>query len=119
MFLLGHPAGNRASIMAPVQLVRIVGGAMLAVAAVVVWFAMAPTTTPSSTPTDFSAQISRALADYEVNNSHADSAPKQQVVNGWVARDLLNTVARRRRTPRCPGPIASLWSCCCWYLVWL
>jgi hypothetical protein len=29
-----------------------------------------------------------ALLDYETNNGNADSAPQQQVVNGWVAKDL-------------------------------
>lgn len=29
-----------------------------------------------------------ALLDYDTNNGNADSAPQQQVVNGWVAKDL-------------------------------
>ena len=47
-------------------------------------------------PVDASAYaraIDAALADYAVNNDAADSAPKQQVVNGWIARDLLTVIA--------------------------
>jgi hypothetical protein len=29
-----------------------------------------------------------ALLDYDANNANADSAPQQQVVNDWVAKDL-------------------------------
>ena len=29
-----------------------------------------------------------ALLDYDANNANAETAPQQQVVNGWVAKDL-------------------------------
>lgn len=41
------------------------------------------------------ALISAALSDYEANNALAESAPQQQVVNGWVTRDLLSIIARQ------------------------
>jgi hypothetical protein len=34
-----------------------------------------------------------ALGSYDLNNANTDSAPQQQVVNGWVAKDLLQIVA--------------------------
>lgn len=34
-----------------------------------------------------------ALAEGELNEEFADSAPQQQVVNGWIARDLLEIQA--------------------------
>lgn len=39
--------------------------------------------------------ISAALSSAEANEALADSAPQQQVVNGWVARDLLSIIARQ------------------------
>lgn len=36
--------------------------------------------------------ISAAMSDNASNDANADSAPKQQVVNGWVARDLLHII---------------------------
>jgi hypothetical protein len=56
--------------------------------------------TLTSKPNEYSvssseALIAAALSDYEANNDLADSAPQQQVVNGWVARDLLSIIARQ------------------------
>ena len=42
---------------------------------------------------DFDPMIRAAISDYESNDALADSAPQQQVTNGWVARDLLRTIA--------------------------
>jgi beta-lactamase regulating signal transducer with metallopeptidase domain len=36
----------------------------------------------------YDSAVSAALANAEMNNSSASGAPQQQVVNGWVARDL-------------------------------
>jgi len=80
------------------RLARPVGFIILAAAAVVVWFAMTP-----SGPTDlpdvpsaaqYERLISQALSDNEANDARTDSAPQQQVVNGWVARDLLTIIAK-------------------------
>ena len=37
----------------------------------------------------YTEDIASAMSGYAANNVYADSAPKQQVVNGWVAKDLL------------------------------
>lgn len=50
----------------------------------------------SASLSSFGMQIDAAMSDFDVNNARADSAPKQQVVNGWVARDLLQIIARQQ-----------------------
>ena len=70
---------------------RRVGAIVLALAAVVVWFAMAP-----GESSDRSSDIARALTDYELNNARTQGAPQQQVVNGWVAKDLLTVIAEQQ-----------------------
>jgi hypothetical protein len=74
-----------------VSLVRRIGAVVLAVAAVVVWFAMAP-----SESSDRSGDIAGALAEYELNEARTQGAPQQQVVNGWVAKDLLTVIAEQQ-----------------------
>jgi len=41
----------------------------------------------------FESVISGAMDEYQLNNELAESAPQQQVVNGWIARDLLEVIA--------------------------
>jgi hypothetical protein len=67
---------------------RRVGAVVLAIAAVVVWFAMAPE--------DRSSDIRQALVEYELNEARTEGAPQQQVVNGWVAKDLLTIIAEQQ-----------------------
>jgi hypothetical protein len=69
----------------------------LIVAAVGVWFLLAPEQGDpalfTASAQDYASLIETALSDYDANNALTDSAPQQQVVNGWVARDLLSIVA--------------------------
>lgn len=44
---------------------------------------------------NFDGAIALALSDYEANNARTEGAPQQQVVNGWIARDILEIVARQ------------------------
>lgn len=82
-------------------LVRQIGLALLAAAAVAVFFVMEPEEgdLPPDLPTfapeasDYADLVDQALADFEANEARADSAPQQQVVAGWVAKDLLTVVA--------------------------
>ena len=69
-------------------LARRIGAVVLAVAAIVVWFAMGPD--------DRSDDIDQALRDATVNEISAQGAPQQAVVNGWVARDLLAIIAEQQ-----------------------
>lgn len=66
--------------------IRRIGGALLVVATVVVWFAMAP---DSSAPESHTSDLEEILDNADANNALADGAPQQEVVNGWAARDLL------------------------------
>ena len=80
------------------QLARQIGLAVIAVAAVAVWFVMAPSEPDPVTGFDptsktYTSLIDLTLEDYDANNDRADSAPQQQVVNGWVAKDLLTIMA--------------------------
>jgi hypothetical protein len=68
------------------KLVRLVGFAVLALAAVISFVVLRP---KSPSAPDHSAQIAAALSDDTTNAKSASSAPQQQVVNGWTARDLL------------------------------
>lgn len=74
-------------------LARRLGALVLAAAAVACWFLLTPEQSSSDSPS-YATAISAALADYEANNAAADSAPQQAVVNGWVAKDLLEVIAR-------------------------
>lgn len=82
--------------------IRRVGALVLAVAAVLVWFLMEPDVprTPEAevqrAVASRSTDISQAMSEYELNNTLAGSAPQQQVVNGWVAKDLLQIIAEQQ-----------------------
>ncbi len=80
------------------QLARQIGLAVIAVAAIAVWFVMAPSEPDPVSAFDptsktYTSLISGALDDNDANDARADTAPQQQVVNGWVARDLLTIMA--------------------------
>jgi hypothetical protein len=79
-------------------IVRGGGYVVIAAAALAVWLLLAPKTagdTPSlPSATQYETLISRALDDNEANDTRTESAPQQQVVNGWVARDLLLIIAK-------------------------
>ena len=48
-----------------------------------------------SETTNYQLLVDAALSDFDANNARAEGAPQQQVVNGWVARDLLQIVTRQ------------------------
>jgi hypothetical protein len=48
-----------------------------------------------SETSDLQFLIDVALEDYEANDARTEGAPQQQVVNGWVARDLLQIITRQ------------------------
>lgn len=80
--------------------IRVLGFIVLAAAAVAAFVLLAPTA-PKDVPTlpstvQYLSLISQALEDGETNEANADTAPKQQVVNGWVARDLLTIIAKEQ-----------------------
>ena len=66
---------------------RAFGFLLLAIAAVAVMVIVRPPSSPSLT---FGSEISEAIADNAKNDLNTKGAPQQDVVNGWVARDLLH-----------------------------
>ncbi|PRY47964.1 hypothetical protein LY71_111143 [Geodermatophilus tzadiensis] len=96
--------------------VRRVGAAILAVAAVAVWFLMEPVEPQRPVAqvqeevSDRSWEIRNALADYEANEARTQGAPQQAVVNGWAAKDLLTIIAEQQNEaltrPEVPAPVA-------------
>ena len=80
-------------------LVRRIGLLIVAIAAVAVWFVMAPDDLSieragvNLSLRDYERLVDQALSDFDLNEALADSAPQQQVVAGWVARDLLSIIA--------------------------
>lgn len=69
------------------------GAAALAIAAVAVWFLMAPEAVPEAE--GHGELLSDVLDSAEANNALADGAPQQEVVNGWAARDLIAVTVRQ------------------------
>ena len=70
---------------------RILCAAVWAGLAVALFFLMAP-----QDVADSSVDVTMALGAYELNEDRADGAPQQQVVNGWVAKDLLAILAQQQ-----------------------
>ncbi|WP_068399586.1 hypothetical protein [Kribbia dieselivorans] len=68
-------------------MIGLIGSIALAIGAVAVMFGMTPVSTVSG------QTVTSVMADDLMNQSSADSALKQTVVNGWVARDLLEILA--------------------------
>jgi hypothetical protein len=100
------------------NIVRQIGAVVLSLAAVAVWFLMAPE--EAETPAvqaqqgvaDRSNDIDDALLNYEANEALTQGAPQQSVVNGWVAKDLLTIIAEQQNEAltrdEVPPPVAPI-----------
>lgn len=111
------------------EIARRAGLLLVAMAAVWVWFNLEPPPLDSSlTGAEVTRLVDLALSDFESNEALADSAPQQQVVNGWVARDLLQILAtteaaqteimtqvQNRQDERVPALIGLLVVAFCWW----
>ena len=79
--------------------IRRIGLLVLSVAAIAIFLLMEPDRpeqgSSSLSATSYQSLIDLAMSDYDANDALAESAPQQQVVNGWVARDLLQIQARQ------------------------
>jgi hypothetical protein len=91
-----------------VENVRRIGAVVLTIAAIAVWFGMAPT--PDNDADVYRTRITAALAADTENNKNTQGAPQQAVVNGWTARDLLTVIAQESaaKEPRDQRPGALL-----------
>jgi hypothetical protein len=78
---------------------RRIGLLVIAIASVAIFFLMKPAPPEEGSlnlsATNYQSLIDLAISDYEANDALTDSAPQQQVVNGWVARDLLQIQTRQ------------------------
>lgn len=77
------------------MVIRQLGFAILAVLAIAVTFGLAPEQPEPMDTTRFERQVEQALANFGANESRTSGAPQQQVVNGWVNRDLLTIISRQ------------------------
>ena len=77
--------------------VRKLGAILIALAAVVVWFAMAPgsTSEPTLDAETSASAIESIMTNDVVDQGRAEGAPQQAVVNGWTSRDLLEVLAKQ------------------------
>jgi hypothetical protein len=74
-------------------LVRQIGLAILALAAVAVFFVLAPEVSNEDAGDLYVGMIDFAESANELNKENTESAVHQQVVNGWYANDLLSIIA--------------------------
>ena len=77
------------------MIIRQLGFAILAVLAIAVTFGLQPEEPEPVSTARFDRQIQQALDDFDANESRTGGAPQQQVVNGWVNRDLLTIISRQ------------------------
>jgi hypothetical protein len=75
--------------------VRRIGFVVLALAAAIITFALAPEQPEPVNTSSYDRQISQALSDYATNDARTQGAPQQQVVNGWIARDMLTVLTQQ------------------------
>jgi hypothetical protein len=83
-----------------VRNVRRIGALILAVAAIGIFFGMAP----ESHASDVSAIMMADSAD----QARAQGAPQQTVVNGWTTRNLLELISQQLDANQDPRPAALL-----------
>jgi hypothetical protein len=78
--------------------IRYAGYLVLAITAVAVFVVLRPridTVTPTlPSATSYESLITIALDADTANNLRTAGAPRQQVVNGWTAKDLLTIIAK-------------------------
>jgi len=85
--------------------VRVVGFVLLALAALV---------TTADEPPASQVDVVTARLAADTNEEDAESAPQQQVVNGWEAADLLDVIATRSVDNRLPRLVFLLVLAVCW-----
>ena len=88
------------------RVMRILGFVLLALAGVVVTV---------SGPDGGSDEISSARLDGSLNAELTESAPQQQVANGWETNDLLEVIAERSTDNRPAYLLFLLLLAACWY----
>src|SRR5688572_27779959 len=87
------PGSIRRSAVINPPFVRRIGFGVLALLAIIVWIVLAPN--KGKPVAQYEQAIAAANSSYESNNAAADSAPQQDVVNGWFSRDMQVIMAEQ------------------------
>lgn len=77
----------------PVQLARVVLGAILGLLFILTWLATGPAVLDAGSPSDWKSDLAAASVKNKVNNGETKGAPQQSVVNGWYANDIAAVTA--------------------------
>ena len=77
----------------PIQLARIVLGAVLAFLFILTWLGTGPAAVDAGSPSDWKSELNSASVKNEINNGETRGAPQQTVVNGWYANDIATITA--------------------------
>ncbi len=90
-----------------IMIIRQIGFGILAALAIAVTFGLPPEEPEPINTARFDRQVQQALDDFDTNESRTAGAPQQQVVNGWVNRDLLTIISRQLSTSieQTPGTV--------------
>ena len=77
----------------PIQLARIILGAVLGLLFILTWIGTGPNAVDAGSPSDWKSELTAANVKNEVNNGETKGAPQQTVVNGWYANDIAGVTA--------------------------
>lgn len=100
-------------------LLRRLGAIVLAMAAIIIWVTMG---SPEKSAGAYLSDIRTVIGRDRLNQSTAESAPQQTVVNGWTARDLLAvsdriSAANTRDDDRIGAELMLLILAVCWWML--
>jgi hypothetical protein len=77
----------------PVQLTRVILGAILGLLFIWTWVGTGPAVVGAGSPSEWKSDLAAASVKNEVNNGETKGAPQQSVVNGWYANDIAAIAA--------------------------
>lgn len=85
--------GTFARAAGPIQLSRIILGAILALLFILTWLGTGPAVVDAGSPSGWKSELAAAGVKNDVNNGETKGAPQQTVVNGWYANDIAAVMA--------------------------
>ncbi|MGO4591560.1 hypothetical protein [Paenarthrobacter sp. 2TAF44] len=77
----------------PVQLTRVILGAILGLLFIWTWIGTGPAVVDAGSPSEWKSDLAAASVKNEVDNGETKGAPQQSVVNGWYANDIAAITA--------------------------
>lgn len=84
---------NFAASAGPIQLARVILGAVLGLLFVLTWIGTGPAAVDAGSPSTWKSDLAAAGVKNDVNNGETKGAPQQSVVNGWYANDIAAITA--------------------------